>query len=78
MWVRRVVERDDDVVGIEVKAGRTVSPRDTRGLASLAQLVGRRRRFQGRVLYRGEGRQRFDDGTEVWPVLDGLRALAGG
>ena len=65
MWVRLVVERDDGVVGIDVKAGRTVSPRDTCGLASLAELVRRGRRFQGWILYRGESRQRFDDGTEV-------------
>ncbi len=59
-----------------MKAGRTVSPRDARGLASLAELVGRTKRFQRWIFYRGERRQRFDDGTQVWPVLDGLRALA--
>jgi predicted AAA+ superfamily ATPase len=73
-----VVERDHDVVGIEVKAGRTVSPRDTRGLRSLAEVVGRGKRFHRWILYRGETRQRFDDGTRVFPVLDGLSALADG
>lgn len=71
-----VVERQDDIVGIELKAGRTVSPRDTRGLRSLAEIAGRHKPFRRWVLYRGERAQRFDDGTQVWPVLDGLRALA--
>jgi uncharacterized protein len=71
-----VVERADDIVGIEVKAGRTVSPRDTRGLASLGDVVGRRKPYRRWILYRGERRQRFADGTDAWPVLEGLRALA--
>lgn len=73
-----VVERDDDVVAIEVKAGRTVSPRDTRGLRSLAEVAGRRKPLRRWIVYRGEQRQRFEDGTEVWPVVEALHALAEG
>lgn len=70
-----VIERDDDLIGIEIKAGRTVSTSDTRGLRSLAEVAGKRKPLRRWILYRGERRQRFPDGTEVWPVLAGLRTL---
>jgi predicted AAA+ superfamily ATPase len=70
-----VIEAEDELIGIEIKAGRSVSRADTRGLVSLAEVVGRRRRLRRWILYRGERRQRFDNGVEAWPVLEGLAAL---
>lgn len=67
-----VVERDRDVVGVEIKAGRTVSPRDARGLASLAEVVGRSRPMRKVIVYCGAHKQRFADGTEVLPYRDFL------
>lgn len=71
-----VVERARDVVAIEIKAGRQVTPPDTRGLLSLADLMGRRRPLALWVVFRGERAQRFDSGVEALPVLDALRKLA--
>jgi len=71
-----IIETADELIAIEIKAGRTVSRADTRGLASLGELVPRGRRLRRWILYRGDRRQRFDNGAEVWPVLEGLAALA--
>jgi predicted AAA+ superfamily ATPase len=70
-----VIEAERELIGIEVKAGRNVSALDTRGLMSLGELVGRRRPFKKWILYRGERKQRFDNGVEAWPVIEGLAAL---
>jgi uncharacterized protein len=71
-----VVESGERLIGIEIKAGRTLSRADTRGLVSLGDLVPRGRRLERLILYRGDRRQRFDNGVEAWPVLEGLAALA--
>jgi predicted AAA+ superfamily ATPase len=70
-----VVERDDDVVGIEIKASRNVSRAETRGLLSLEDSVGRYKPVRKRVAYLAERRQAFDNGVEVLPYLDLLAAL---
>jgi hypothetical protein len=62
------------LIGIEIKASRTVTPADTLGLMSLGDLVGRKRPYRKWLLYRGERKQRFESGVEVWRVLDGLAA----
>src|SRR5436190_2232041 len=74
--VDMVVERARDVVAIEIKAARQVTPADTKGLLSLAGLVGRRRPIALWLVFRGERAQRFDSGVEALPVLDALRRLA--
>jgi predicted AAA+ superfamily ATPase len=71
-----VVSTPDATIGIEVKASRNVSPRDARGLRSLAEVADAARPFRRWIVYRGEQRQRLEDGTEVWPVVDALKALA--
>lgn len=71
-----VVERATDIVGIEIKAARQVTTADTRGLLSLAEVVGRRRPFKPWLVFRGERAQRFDSGVEALSVLDALRRLA--
>jgi predicted AAA+ superfamily ATPase len=70
-----IIEDGRNLIAIEVKAGRTVSKADTRGLASLAALVGRGHRLTRWIVYRGDRQQRFEDGVEVWPVLDAIQAL---
>lgn len=62
-----VIRDGDELIAIEVKAGRTVSRTDARGLASLAQVVPKGRRLRRWIVYRGEHRQQFDDGVQVWP-----------
>ena len=71
-----VIDTGDEVIAIEIKAGRVVSRADTRGLSSLGELLPRGRKMRRWILYRGDRRQRFEDGTEVWPVLEGLAALS--
>lgn len=70
-----VIETDDGMIGIEIKAARNLSTADTRGLLSLGELVPRSRRLRKWILYRGERRQRFPNGVEAWPVLEAFEAL---
>ncbi len=69
-----VVETERELIGIEIKPSRTVSWTDLRGLTSLGDLVGRKQPYRKWIVYRGERKQRFDDGVEAW-VLDALAAL---
>ncbi len=71
-----VVERDSDIVAIEIKSGRNVSVVDTRGLNSLAGTVGDYKPLQSYIAYRGEHAQRFADRVEALPYMDLLRKLA--
>jgi len=73
-----VIEREDSILGIEIKASRNVGRVDARGLRSLAETVGRYKPFLGRIAYLGESRQRLEDDVEVFPYLDLLRDLAEG
>jgi predicted AAA+ superfamily ATPase len=70
-----IVDRDSDLLAIEIKATRGVSAVDTRGLQSLESLLGPRRPLQKWIIYRGQRRQKFDNGVVAWPVLEALRAL---
>jgi len=71
-----VVERASDVVAIEIKAARQVTPADTRGLLSFAELIGKRRPLALWIAFRGEHAQRFESGVEALPVLEALGRLA--
>lgn len=71
-----VVERETDIVAIEIKYGRNVGKIDTRGLQSLREIAGGRKPMKTWILYGGDRRQKFDNDVDVWPVLEGLRALA--
>ena len=71
-----IVERARDIVAIEIKAGKQVTAADTRGLLSLAGLMGQRRPLAMWVAFRGERAQRFGSGVEALPVLEALRRLA--
>jgi predicted AAA+ superfamily ATPase len=71
-----VVEREKDVLAMEIKAASRVTPADARGLLSLAEVIGRRRPLALWLVFRGERPQRFESGVEVLPVLEALRRLA--
>jgi len=70
-----VIERREDIVGLEIKASRNIGRSDLRGLASLAEVVGRSRPLRKRVAYLGESRQLLEGGTEVFPYRDLLEGL---
>jgi len=62
-------------VGIEVKAGARIAPRDYKGLTALAEEVPLRRR----IVVCGERRaRRADDGTEVMPPAQFFKELWAG
>jgi predicted AAA+ superfamily ATPase len=67
-----VVERRNEIVAIETKASRTVSPRDLRGIRRFADYLGRKHRSM--VWYLGRDRKRID-GIDVLPWQDGLAEL---
>ena len=72
-----VVERDEDIVAIEIKAGRNVSRSDTRGLASFAEVVGRYKPVSKWVVIGGGRSQVFDNGVRIYPYQVALDALSG-
>lgn len=69
-----VVETGKAVIGVEIKAGRSVRPPDCRGLQSLAETVGRYKRVEKYVVYAGTERQTLGD-VKVVPYLTFLRHL---
>lgn len=70
-----VVERAEDILGIEIKAGRNVSASDCRGLFSLAETVGRYKPVQKWIVYTGSRRQLMDNGVHVLPYAEALASL---
>jgi predicted AAA+ superfamily ATPase len=70
-----VIEREDDILGVEIKSGRTVSRTDSRGLFSLAETVGRYKPVRMWILYTGNRRQIFENGVHVLPYLEALEEL---
>ncbi len=72
-----VIERGDDIVGLGIKAGTKVGPTDTRGLQSLAEMVGGKVRLSKWIAYQGTRVQRFPDGTEALPWREVLVRLRG-
>ena len=72
-----VIERDDDIVGIEIKASRHVSSSDTRGLFSLADTIGKYKPLLKRVAYLGDTVQLLDNGVQVCPYLELLDEIYG-
>lgn len=72
-----VVETDDRIYGVEIKSGRTVGARDTRGLESLGEMVGRGKPYTKLVAYTGRTRQRFPSKAEAWPWREVLELFLG-
>jgi predicted AAA+ superfamily ATPase len=71
-----VIETAKSVIGVEVKAGRGVRPPDCRGLQSLAETVGKYKKVEPYIVYRGSERQALGD-VKVVPWFPFLRHLAG-
>ncbi len=71
-----VVERDDDILGVEIKSGRSVSRADIRGLLSLQQTIGRYKPLTKWIVYAGDRRQSLDNGVLVLPYIDALEEFA--
>jgi len=70
-----VIEREDDILGIEIKSGRGVARAETRGLFSLMETVGSYKPVRKWVIYGGDRRQLLDNGVHVLPYLEALREL---
>ena len=67
-----ILEQPRQVWAIELKAGRTVSSGDLRGLQSFGEFYGKR--HQARVWYLGEERRRVA-GVDVLPWQEGVREM---
>lgn len=70
-----VIERADDILGIEIKSGRNVSPIDCRGLFSLAETVGRYKPVNKWIIYTGSRRQLMENGVHVLPYTEAIEDL---
>ena len=62
-----VLERNDHVVGVEVRSAQTVTAGDFKGLKALAELAGRRFR-RGLVLYLGRQATAFGPNLQAVPL----------
>ena len=71
-----VIETGREVIGVDIKASRIVRPADLRGLASLAETVGRYKPVSRYVAYRGTETQVFEPKVRVLPYQDLLHELA--
>ena len=71
-----VIERERDILGVEIKSGRNVTRADSRGLISLAETVGRYKPVTKWIVCMGDRRQLLDNGTHVLPYLKALEELA--
>ena len=55
-----VVEREEDILGIEIKSSRNVGGTDWRGLRSLEEVVGKYKPFKKVIAFRGNEKQVFE------------------
>ena len=72
-----VLDNEEGIVGIEVKAGATVAERDFHGLCALAELAGPRFR-NGVVLHTGSTRDAFGQRLQAAPMSALWQSHAGG
>jgi predicted AAA+ superfamily ATPase len=72
-----VIEREDDILGVEIKSGRSVSRADSRGLFSLAETVGRYKPVNMWIVFAGDRRQLLGNRVHVLPYLEALAELEG-
>lgn len=70
-----VIEREQDILGIEIKSGRNVSRADSRGLLSLEQVIGRYKTFSKWIVYAGDRRQSLENSVQALPYSDALEEL---
>jgi predicted AAA+ superfamily ATPase len=70
-----VVERADDLVGIEIKAGANVGPSDARGLNSLEEVVRGYKPIKKRIAFTGPRAQVLAGDVRACPFLELLDEL---
>ena len=70
-----VIEREQDVIGLEIKASRNIDKSDLRGLQSLGEVVGRAKPYRKWVAYLGEREQVFKDGTRALPFRRAIEEI---
>lgn len=70
-----VIETANEILGVEIKSGKNVAPKQLSGLASLGEVVGRYKPYRRYVAYQGMRAQLFEDGTEALPYLELLTRL---
>lgn len=71
-----VIERADDLIGLEIKASKNIGKSDLRGLKSLAEISGKRKPLRKLTAYFGETSQLFEDGARAVPYRELLAELA--
>jgi uncharacterized protein len=71
-----VVETNSEIIGLEIKSGRTLHERTYRGLNALAQQAGSGKPFKKWVIFQGERELLLEDQTRVMPYLSALEELA--
>lgn len=62
-----VVDRGEDVIGIEIKYSRNIRLADARGLRSLKEYLPKGKPYQQYIAYLGEHEQLLEEGTRVIP-----------
>ncbi|MCC6220391.1 MAG: ATP-binding protein [Deltaproteobacteria bacterium] len=65
-----VIEREDDIIGLEIKYGTRLSTSQTTGLESFAEYVGSYKPVKKWICYRGDKPQRFNNGCEAYNYRD--------
>lgn len=70
-----VIERDQDIVGIEIKSGTRVTSTNRKGFQSLSECIGDYKELKKYILYCGSDRLYLDDGIQALPYAVGLQEL---
>ena len=71
-----VIQTQAEIYGIEIKSGRNVTWRQSKGLNSLAEIVGKKWPYRKIIVYTGQIVQKLQDGTEILPVETFLERLS--
>ena len=67
-----IVEIGTQLFAVEVKASRSVTPADIRGLQSFREYYGKNHRSW--IVYQGTARKQLSD-VEIWPWQEGIREM---
>jgi predicted AAA+ superfamily ATPase len=70
-----VIERERDIIGLEIKASKNIGRSDLKGLESLGDLVGKKKPYIKRIAYLGTLEQKFDTGAIATPYQSFFEAL---
>jgi predicted AAA+ superfamily ATPase len=70
-----VIERNNDIIGLEIKASKNIGKHDLRGMLSLSEVIGKYKPFKKWIAYMGNSIQLFDPEISVIPYLEVLQKL---